>query len=168
MGKIKFKQMLILPLALFVTEILNSIVFGIVCYLTENDEIRLITVAIFSLVMYYFIAKKIFVRINDKKTKKYSVIITSVLIMISYPFSQYLTEKTGEYFIAHLVLCSPIANFLVAPFNENLSMIFLAIFSPVSVVLIWLFSKLNNLEQDKCEAVYGTGDDSLYSKTQSE
>ena len=146
MGKISFKKFLILPLALFVTEILNSIIFIAICNLTINDTIRYIVLAVFSLPMYYLIGKKIFAKITDEKAKKYSAVITSVLIMISYPLSEYLTEITGEYFIVHIAYCSPMANIIAIPFstfqNDILSVILITIFSPISVVLIWLFSKI--------------------------
>ena len=146
MDKINFKKFLILPLALFVTEILNSIIFIAICHLTINDTIRFSVLAVFSLLMYYFIGKKIFAKITDEKTKKYSAVITSVLIMISYPFSEILSRITGEFFIVHIAYCSPIANLIAIPFstfqNDILSVILITIFSPISVVLIWLFSKI--------------------------
>lgn len=146
MGKISFKKFLILPLALFVTEILNSIIFIAICNLTINDTIRFSVLAVFSLLMYYFIGKKIFAKITDEKTRKYSAVVTSALIMISYPLSEYLAEITGEYFIVHIAYCSPIANLIGIPLssiqNDILSMTLLTILSPISVVLIWLFSKI--------------------------
>lgn len=147
MDKIGLKKLLILPLALFVTEILNGIIFIAVCNLTINDTIRFIVLAVFSLLMYYFIGKKIFAKIKDEKFKKDTAIIASILILVSYPLSLFIAFVFRiEMLLNHIAYCSPIANLIAIPFstfqNDILSVILITIFSPISVVLIWLFSKV--------------------------
>lgn len=53
--------------------------------------------------------------------------------------------STGIYFIVHMEICSPIGNVLAYPFSEIpiLYESLLIIFSPISILLIWLFSKTN-------------------------
>lgn len=158
MKKINLKELFLLPVWIFITEILNTIFLSVLGFLSENDTVRYVVLAILSLLMYYYIGKKILVKLNDNKIGRYSFYITSVLIMLSYPFSEFLTRKTGVYFIFHMLVCSPIANLMVMPFDlidmpYEIAILLYALFSPVNVILIWLFSKIRK-KSDNIEAEY--------------
>lgn len=162
MNKAILKKTFILPVIMFITEILNTILFialsfcisvlGFESYMLGNtysktkDMIIEILLMFFSLLMYYFIGQKIFKNLGDDKIKKYSAIFTSVIIIISYPVSEFLTQITGEYFITHFVVCSPIAYLMSIPFSastiNHLWESVLALLSPISVLFTWLFSKI--------------------------
>lgn len=150
---------------MFLTEILNLIFYfllnlcfsfyiskatptkDIYIYIYKDVTIEIILM-LFSLLIYYFISKKIFVNFGDSKIQKYSAIITAILVIISYPVSELITQITGEYFIIHMQICSPIAYLIAMPFStstiNHLYEIILMLFSPVSILLIWLFSKIGN------------------------
>lgn len=160
MKKSNLKEMFLLPILIFITEILNSIILIVLGFLSENDAVRYAVLAILSLLMYYYIGKKIIVKLNDNKIRRCSFCITAVLIMLSYPFSEFLTRKTGVYFICHMLACSPIANLMVMPFGlidtpYEIAILLNALFAPVNVVLICLFSKIKTKSKsDRTEDEY--------------
>lgn len=101
--------------------------------------------------MYFCVGIKIFDKIGDEKTKKYSMIITAILIAVSYPVSEILTIVTGQYYLIHMMICSPIASLMAKPVGgiPYLYELLLVLFSPISVLLIWLFSKIGDRKKSK-------------------
>lgn len=135
----KFKIFIILPLMLLGTEILNSLILLLPSYFASAD-IKYIIMPLVSLVMYYLIGRNVISKIIDDKYFKISAVATSLLLIFSCLFSEYLTEKTGEYLIIHQITCSPISNLILWPFGWFLQFdkiqIVYSILSPISVLLI--------------------------------
>lgn len=165
MKKIVLKKSFILCIILFFLELLNLIILyvlrsSIAYFLSKStnidnvynvsEAISYIVLIIFSLFCYYYIGRKIFAKFGSKNIKKYVAIISSIIIILSYPFSEFITRISGEYFIIHLMVCSPIAYVMSIPFsaNEIIWVVFLALISPISVLFIWLFSKNEKLKND--------------------
>lgn len=155
MKKILLNKIFMLSIILLITEVLNFIVFSFLNFLAiafksyipndifENRDVIIAIILMFvSLIMYYFIGKKIFINFGNDKIKKYSAIITSVIIIVSYPVSEFVTQILGEYFIVHMIVCSPIAYFIAMPFAtseiNHLYENILALLSPISVLLIYI------------------------------
>ena len=155
------KKTVILSLLLLSSEIINAIV----CFFAQEwsaffidkfnlpddayrvrDNISDVAMVIISLIMYFIIGRKVFAKFNSEE-KKYSAIIVSVLMVLSYPVSELLTEISGVYFIGHMMICLPLAYVITMLFSEIeinyfLSIIIFGLLSPISVVLVWLFSKI--------------------------
>lgn len=138
------KYFFLLILALAITEMFNGvIVFGFNKFLDVKGEFVSVCV---SLILYFIFGKVFFSRITDNKSFNKSVIYVAIMIVISYIVSLLLTVLTGSYFLFHMAICSPVGNLLAYPFSEisGLYELLLFIFSPISVLLIWLFSKIGN------------------------
>lgn len=164
MRKIVLKRSLILCVIIFILELLNLILYYFLrnfiasfIFKSTIDEIydkseviSYIVLIIFSLFSYYYIGKKIFVKLGSKNTRQYVAINSSIIIMLSYPVSEFITQITGEYFTIHLMVCSPIAYLMAIPFSKNeiTFVVVLVLFSPISVLLIWLFSRTKKSEND--------------------
>lgn len=161
MNKKDLKYFLILFLSLLVTEILNEIVFLISYFSVDKlvnkailpkmsmeniDIICRILVAIFAIIQYLFISKKVFCKHSDEKMKRNVLIILAVIIVVSYPLSARFAISSGLFYSTHWSMCSPIAYVLLLPLmNKGLPILYgilSTILSPISVLLIWLFSKI--------------------------
>lgn len=162
------KKTVILSLLLSASEIINAIV----CFFAQEwsayfknrfnlsddvysirDNVSYAVMAIVSLILYYVIGRKIFAKFSSEE-KKYSAIIVSILMVLSYPASELLTEIFGVYFIGHMMICSPLAYVISMFFSEIeinyfLSIIILGLLSPISVLLIWLFSKIGRCKKEE-------------------
>lgn len=146
------KYFLLLTLALLITEIFNGvIVFGLNKFLDGREEIISVCV---SLILYFIFGKVFFSKITDNKSFYKSMIYAAIMIVISYIVSLSLTVSTGGYFLLHMEICSPVGNLLAYPFSEIpvLYELLLFLFSPISVVLIWLFSKIGSRKKSKHSA----------------
>lgn len=146
------KYFLLLTLALLITEIFNGvIVFGLNKFLDGREEIISVCV---SLILYFIFGKVFFSKITDNKSFYKSMIYAAIMIVISYIVSLSLTVSTGGYFLLHMEICSPVGNLLAYPFSEIpvLYELLLFLFSPISVVLIWLFSKIGSRKKLKHSA----------------
>jgi len=161
MSKKNLKYFLIVFLSLIIAEILNGIVFLISYFSVEQlvnksilpkmseeniDIICQIVVAIFAIIQYLFISKKVFCKHSDEKTKRNVLIILAVIIAVSYPLSAHFSILSGLFYSTHWSMCSPIAYVLLLPLMGKeipiLYGILFTILSPISVLLIWLFSKI--------------------------
>lgn len=161
MEKNMLKKIGILSVSLFFTEVINILTF-LLCqflspyfiskYILSNDIYRTrdnviyVVMAIVSLILYFIIGRMVFSKFSNEE-KKYSAIIVSILMILSYPVSELLTEISGIYFIVHMIIGSPIAYVIAMPLfeyeiNYFLSIIILGLLSPISVLLIWLFGKI--------------------------
>ena len=175
MNRNNLKIFILLLFAIFILTIMNGIVYYSfyffidwynskdALYMSQDniDIICRIVVAIFALLSYWQIGKKIFSKINTEKGKKRITIILGVMIAISYPLSAQFSISYGLFYDIYWSMCSPIAYVLLLPllFKEHttplLSEMLLTIFSPISVVLIWLFSKIKTRKKpDNIEDEY--------------
>lgn len=142
------KYSLLLLLSIVATEIINGIiVFCLGKFLDGKEEYVIIFVSIF---IYFILGKLLFSRITDTESFRKSVIYVSIIIMLSYIVSLGATIATGIYFIFHIMICSPIGNLLAYPFSEisPLYEVLLCVFSPISVLLIFLFSRTKKSKND--------------------
>lgn len=163
------KKTVILSVSLFAVEIVNYIVSILIMEWSASfveqfhdaykirDNVISVVIDFISLIMYFIIGRIVFVRFSSEE-KKYSAIIVSALIIISYPASMLLTYLTGDYYIVHMELCSPLCAYLVYPLRNiyGLYEILYTIFSPISVVLVWLFSKIGKKKQIEDSNKHGT------------
>lgn len=153
MSKKNLKAFILLLIAMFISEILNGIIYyGFYIFVdwsvSDNfiEIICRIIVAIFALLSYLFIGKKIFSKIDGEKAKRKIVIILTVIIAISYPVSAQFSISYGLFYDVYWSMCSPITYLLLLPFlliehaMPILYGILFTVFSPISVILIWLFS----------------------------
>lgn len=167
MNRKNLKYFLLLLLSMLISEILNGIVYllsyhfiswdrlvekGFISYMTADnvDIISRVLVAIFAIFSYAFIGKIILCKFTDEVYKRKAVIILAVIIVLSYLLVAYFSIQSGWFFYSiHWSMCSPIAAVLLLPFQfmektiPMLSEILFVLFSPISVLLIWLFSKIN-------------------------
>ena len=164
------KCFFVLLLSMIVLEILNGIVYlftyftlnsiitkGFIPYITEEsvDIICRITVAVFSIISYFFIGKKILGKYDDNKYKRNVLIVLAVTIALSYPLAAYFCIQIGLFYSIHWSMCSPVTYILLSPIlliEETIPLLYEILFtllSPISVLLIWLFSKTKvNQESD--------------------
>lgn len=138
-----FKYSLLLLSSIIAIEIINGII--VFCFdkiLNGKEEFVTIFVSLF---MYFILGKICFSKLTDRESFRKAIIYVSIAIIVSYILSIGATMITGVYFIIHMEICSPIGNILAYPFSKIplLYELLLCIFSPVSVLLIWLFSKIN-------------------------
>lgn len=170
MKKENIKEIFILPIMLIISEVINFIImFGtreiITKFVSEEnftyeffkrlDNISFFVIIIVSLLIYLCVGIKIFDKIGDEKTQKYSMIITAILIVVSYPVSELLTIVTGQYYyFIHMMICSPIASLIAALAGDipYLYELLLILFSPVSILLIWLFSKIGDKKKKQSDS----------------
>ena len=132
-----------LLLSIIVTEIINGII--VLCFDKFINGKYTVAIISASLIMYFLLGNMFFSKLTDQKSFGKSAIYVSIIIVISYILSIGATMLTGIYFIVHMEICSPIGNVLAYPFSEIpiLYESLLIIFSPISILLIWLFSKTN-------------------------
>lgn len=132
-----------LLLSIIVTEIINGII--VLCFDKFINGKYTVAIISASLIMYFLLGNMFFSKLTDQKSFGKSAIYVSIIIVISYILSIGATMSTGIYFIVHMEICSPIGNVLAYPFSEIpiLYESLLIIFSPISILLIWLFSKTN-------------------------
>lgn len=164
MNKKDLKYFFILLISMVISEILNGIVYLssyslieyfitkiLISYMTAEkiDIICRIIVAIFAVLSYLFMSKKIFCKFSNKRSKHIALVLLSVIIVLSYLFARFSSPMGGLLNSIHLSMCSPVAYALYLPFlmTENtiplLSDLLFILLSPISVLLIWLFSKIN-------------------------
>lgn len=141
--KNSMKYSIWLLLSIIVTEIINGII--VLCFDKFIDGKYTVAIISASLIMYFLLGNMFFSKLTDQKSFGKSAIYVSIIIVISYILSIGATMSTGIYFIVHMEICSPIGNVLAYPFSEIpiLYESLLIIFSPISILLIWLFSKTN-------------------------
>lgn len=141
--KNSMKYSIWLLLSIIVTEIINGII--VLCFDKFIDGKYTVAIISASLIMYFLLGNMFFSKLTDQKSFGKSAIYVSIIIVISYILSIGATMLTGIYFIVHMEICSPIGNVLAYPFSEIpiLYESLLIIFSPISILLIWLFSKTN-------------------------
>lgn len=151
MTKNKLKYTLMLLLSLAITEIINGIIFvvslGKKDYFNGSEEWLMILI---SLILYFVTGKFIVSKFNDKKCKDRALLVTGIIIIFSSFFSMGLSISTGQYYLIHMTICSPIGTFLAKP-AENVPYLYellLIMFSPISVLLIWLFSRTKKSKND--------------------
>lgn len=152
--KKELKYSLLFLLSVVVTEIVNGmIVFCLGKFLKGNEEYVIIFT---SLLMYFILGRILFSKVTDTGSLRKAVFYASVTIMISYLAALGATAATGIYFIFHIMICSPVGNLLAYPFSElsPLYEVLLCVFSPVSVLLVWLFGRIkkfpmHNSKNDK-------------------
>ncbi len=143
MTKNKLKYTFILLLCLAISEIINGIIFvlslGKDNYFNGSEEGLMILI---SLILYFVTGKFIVSKFNDKKSKNRALLVTGIIIVLSYLFSMGISINTGQYYLIHMTICSPVGAFMAGP-AENIPYLYellLTLFSPVSVLLIWIFS----------------------------
>lgn len=165
MKKNILKKTVILSLSLFITEIINvliCILFRLLikdkilfyCHnlLMKYDRLTDVLMVSISLIMYYFIGRTVFAKFSSKE-KKYSAIIVSILTIISCLVAAVISNIVGGYYMTHIIFCSPLPTVIgnyITNFNlsNNLLGAFIIIFfTPISVLLIWLFSKIGKKKQ---------------------
>lgn len=141
--KNSMKYSIWLLLSIIVTEIINGII--VLCFDKFINGKYTVAIISASLIMYFLLGNMFFSKLTDQKSFGKSAIYVSIIIVISYILSIGATMLTGIYFIVHMEICSPIGNVLAYPFSEIpiLYESLLIIFSPISILLIWLFSKTN-------------------------
>ena len=141
--KNSLKYSIWLLLSIIVTEIINGII--VLCFDKFINGKYTAAIISASLIMYFLLGNMFFSKLTDRQSFCKSVIYVSIIIVISYILSIGATISTGIYFIIHMEICSPIGNVLAYPFSEIpiLYESLLCIFSPISILLIWLFSKIN-------------------------
>ncbi len=141
--KNSMKYSIWLLLSIIVTEIINGII--VLCFDKFINGKYTVAIISASLIMYFLLGNMFFSKLTDQKSFGKSAIYVSIIIVISYILSIGATMSTGIYFIVHMEICSPIGNVLAYPFSEIpiLYESLLIIFSPISILLIWLFSKTN-------------------------
>lgn len=165
MNKKDLKHFFILLISMVVSEILNGIVYlssysligyfitkDFISYVTEEkiDIICRIIVAIFAVISYFFISKKVLCKFGNEKYKHIALVLLSIIILLSYPLSAHFSILSGWFYSIHWSMCSPIAYVLVLPFlllEKTIPILYEILFvllSPISVLLIWLFSKIGN------------------------
>ena len=147
MIKNKIKYTLILLLGLVISEIVNGIIFVNFSnkkgYFKSNEEALTIFV---SLIFYFIMGIIVKYKFDDKRSSDKAFIITGKIVMFSYIFSIGLSISTGQYYLIHMMICSPIAS-LIAGLAEDIPYLYELLsflLSPISVVLIWLFSKIGS------------------------
>ncbi len=164
MNRKDLKYFFILLISMVVSEILNGIVYLSSYFLIHNfiakdlmshisgesiDIICRILVVIFAVLSYLFMSKKIFCKFSNERSKHIALVLLSVIIVLSYLFARFYSSMVGLFNTIHLSMCSPVAYALYLPFlmTENtiplLSDLLFILLSPISVLLIWLFSKIN-------------------------
>lgn len=149
MNKFFYKNFFVLFIALAVTEIINGI---IIFYFGEKLPYGgYYLTAVLSVVMYFIIGIG-FSKIGNDKSRKYALITIAVLIMISYPLSMIISMATGQYYLIHMIICSPIAYIITPPLDGAIGDYINILLSPISVVLIWLFSKIGSRKKLKHSA----------------
>lgn len=141
--KNSLKYSIWLLLSIIVTEIINGII--VLCFDKFINGKYTVAIISASLIMYFLLGNMFFSKLTDRRSFCKSVIYVSIIIVISYILSIGATMLTGIYFIVHMEICSPTGNVLAYPFSEIpiLYESLLIIFSPISILLIWLFSKTN-------------------------
>ena len=141
--KNSMKYSIWLLLSIIVTEIINGII--VLCFDKFINGKYTVAIISASLIMYFLLGNMFFSKLTDQESFGKSAIYVSIIIVISYILSIGATMSTGIYFIVHMEICSPIGNVLAYPFSEIpiLYESLLIIFSPISILLIWLFSKTN-------------------------
>ena len=155
MIKNKIRYTLILLLGLVISEIINGIIFVNSLFkkggVNDLEEGLMISV---SLILYFIMGNIIKRKFNDKRSKDKALLITGKIIMFSYIFSIGLSLSTGQYYIIHMMICSPIAGLITEPVDDipYLYEMLLTFFSPISVVLIWLFSKIGDRKKKQSDS----------------
>lgn len=160
MNRKDLKHFFILLISMVISEILNGIVYLssyslieyfitkiLISYMTAEkiDIICRIIVAIFAVLSYLFMSKKIFCKFSNERSKHIALVLLSVIIVLSYLFARFSSPMGGLLNSIHLSMCSPVAYVLYLPETTIplLTDLLLALLSPISVLLIWLFSKIN-------------------------
>lgn len=174
MKRENIKSFFILLIIMFVSEILNCIIYllflslinqlianGVIPPISgeKTDIISRIIVAVFALLIYYLVGKTIFSRIGDERAKRNIAILMSIIIALSYPIIAHFSIMFEIFYSIHWSMCSPIADVLLLPFTftkNTVPILFEVVFillSPISIMLIWLFSKVNVKKNTADEAV---------------
>lgn len=164
MNRKDLKYFFILLISMVVSEILNGIVYLSSYFLIHNfiakdlmshisgesiDIICRILVVIFAVLSYLFMSKKIFCKFSNEKSKHIALVLLSIIIFLTYPLSAYFSILSGWFYSIHWSMCSPVADVLLLPFlflEETIPMLYEVLFvllSPISILFIWLFSKIN-------------------------
>lgn len=147
MIKNKIKYTLILLLCLTIAEIINAIIF-VYSFSKENyfNGFEVEIMASISLILYFFMGIIIHWTFKDKKSKDWALLTTGKIIMFSSFLSMVISMSTGQYYLIHMMICSPIATLMTKPVDDipMLYELLLILFSPVSALLIWLFSKIGD------------------------
>ena len=136
------KDFILIPVSLFIIEIINTAILFL--FPINNEFLLYFIITIVSLVFYYIVGSKFFIKINDNKKKK-ALILASILVVLSYIITLWLTETFNiDSLLCHLPLGSPIANLMTYLLNMNYDYsyeISVTLLSPVNVFCIWIFSK---------------------------
>lgn len=164
MNRKDLKYFFILLISMAISEILNGIVYLSSYFLIHNfiakdlmshisgesiDIICRILVVIFAVLSYLFISKKIFCKFSNERSKRIALVSLSVIIVLSYLFARFFSPMGELLNSIHWSMCSPVTYTLFLPFYMTgttiplLSDLLLALLSPISVLLIWIFSKIN-------------------------
>lgn len=164
MNRKDLKHFFILLISMVISEILNGIVYLssyslieyfitkiLISYMTAEkiDIICRIIVAIFAVLSYLFMSKKIFCKFSSERSKHIALVLLSIIIFLTYPLSAYFSILSGWFYSIHWSMCSPVADVLLLPFlflEETIPMLYEVLFvllSPISILFIWLFSKIN-------------------------
>lgn len=169
MNKKNLKILLLLLIIIFVLEVLNVIVYSLFNFfiipkifpaIISGEKIDVLShlfVTIFAIITYYIIGKKIFINIDSKNAKCKIAIVLAIIIVISYLIINFFVFS--DLFIAiHWDFFSPVAYTLLLPlqFSENnipfLFELLLILLSPISVLLIWLFSKIGDKKKKQSDS----------------
>lgn len=136
------KDFILIPVSLFIIEIINTAILFL--FPINNEFLLYFIITIVSLVFYYIVGSKFFIKVNDNKKKK-ALILASILVVLSYIITLWLTETFNiDSLLCHLPLGSPIANLMTYLLNMNYDYsyeISVTLLSPVNVFCIWIFSK---------------------------
>ena len=150
MKKLFVRSFFMLFITLAVTELINGIIIFYFGEMLPHSGYYL--AAVLSVVMYFIIGIG-FSKIGNDKSRKYVLITMTVLIMFSCPFSMIISIATGQYYMLHMMICSPIANLFATPFEETSNWeLIISLLSPISVLLIWLFSKIGDRKKKQSDS----------------
>lgn len=145
----KFGNFILLPFLLFVSELIEIVIGMLLNSFISNNTLWNITISIVSLVLYYIIGSKFFCKVKNDKMKVYSLCFTVLLILGSCILSIVLSYTKTDMFLFHLTFCTPVANTLVSLFPvdkfDYLYEVLIVLFSPLSVLFTWMFSKANGV-----------------------